>query len=79
MWQATPLVDKATPIVDMVLLDGIQEDLLSRCFLSEYLATSTFMFRSAKGGKHRLFSCSPFPAFLGGSPAAIPSKASASF
>lgn len=50
---------QAAPAVDVVLLDGIQEDLLPNCFLFGYLNSQHICVpRPVKGGKHGLFPCS---------------------
>lgn len=47
---------QATPTVDVVLLDGIQEDLLSNSFLFGYLSSQHICVpRPEKGGKRGCF------------------------
>lgn len=50
---------QATRTVDLALLDGIQEDLMSSCFLFEYLSNQhVWVPRPEKGEKHGQFPCS---------------------
>lgn len=50
---------QAAPAVYVALLDGIQEDLLSNCFLLGYLSSQHIRVpRPGKGGKPGLFPCS---------------------
>lgn len=57
---------QGVPVVDMVLLDGLQEELLSSCFLSEYLGTSTFMVSVCRGRETGCFPVLHPPPFMVG-------------